>query len=101
MLDRIETLEEKVALLVEKVAQVKARLREIQEQKQIIHSLEQERTTIAEEKDRLDGRVLELEQELTVRDSREMVVADRLKLILNRIDTLEADIAEIDEIQGQ
>ena len=99
MIDRIDMLEEKIAALLQKVHETKNRIGELQRtNKELALLLEQKDQTDASNT-RLQTRIQELEAELNARDDKENTVKDRLKLILNRIDTLEAEILELDSNQ--
>jgi DNA repair exonuclease SbcCD ATPase subunit len=96
MIDRIDALEEKIAALVDKINEAKARIIELQRQnRELFLVAEQKKVTDQENLD-LQERIKELETELNNRDDKEATVKDRLKMILNRIDTLEAEIMEMD-----
>ncbi len=96
MIDRIEALEEKIAALVEKINEAKARIAELQRQNRDLYQIAEQKKVVDQDNQRLQSRVKELEAELNSRDDKESAVKDRLKMILNRIDTLEAEIVELD-----
>lgn len=96
MIDRIDALEEKIAALVDKVNEAKVRIGELQRQNRELMMLAEQKNQTDNDNMRLQGRIRELEQELNLRDDKESTVKDRLKMILNRIDTLEAEILELD-----
>ena len=99
MIDRIELLEEKIAALLQKVHETKTRIGELQRQNREMAGLLEQKELTDTDNDRLQARIRELEAELNTRDDKENVVKDRLKAILNRIDTLEAEILELDTNQ--
>lgn len=96
MIDRIEALEEKIAALVEKVNEAKARISDLQRQNKELYYIAEQKKVLDQDNARLQARIKELEAELNSRDDKESTVKDRLKMILNRIDTLEAEIVELD-----
>ena len=96
MIDRIDALEEKIAALLDKVNEAKGRIGELQRQNRELMMLVEQKNQTDSDNVRLQGRIRELEQELNLRDDKESTVKDRLKMILNRIDTLEAEILELD-----
>lgn len=96
MIDRIDALEEKIAALVDKVNEAKGRIGELQRQNRELMMLVEQKNQTDSDNVRLQGRIRELENELNMRDDKESTVKDRLKMILNRIDTLEAEILELD-----
>lgn len=96
MIDRIEALEEKIAALVDKINEAKARIAELQRQNRDLFQLAEQKKVTDQENVKLLGRIRELESELNSRDDKESTMKDRLKMILNRIDTLEAEIIELD-----
>lgn len=96
MIDRIEALEEKIAALVEKVNEAKARISDLQRQNAELFQVAEQKKIVDQDNVRLQNRIRELETELNSRDDKESTVKDRLKMILNRIDTLEAEIVELD-----
>jgi len=99
MIDRIELLEEKIAALLQKVHEAKNRIGELQRNNREMAGLLEQKELTDSDNDRLQARIRELEAELNNRDDKENVVKDRLKAILNRIDTLEAEILELDTNQ--
>ena len=96
MIDRIEALEEKITALVEKVNEAKTRIADLQRQNAELFESAEQKKVVDEENARLQARIRELETEMNSRDDKELTVKDRLKMILNRIDTLEAEIVELD-----
>lgn len=96
MIDRIDALEEKIAALVDKINEAKARISDLQRQNKELYSIAEQKKYVDQENTRLQARIKELEAELNARDDKESTVKDRLKMILNRIDTLEAEILELD-----
>lgn len=99
MIDRIDVLEEKIAALLQKVHEAKHRIGDLQRNnKELALQLEQKEQT-DENNSRLQTRIQELETELNARDDKENTVKDRLKAIMNRIDTLESEILELDSNQ--
>jgi chromosome segregation ATPase len=96
MIDRLEALEEKIAALVEKINEAKARILDLQRQNRELYYIAEQKKVGDQDNQRLQGRVKELEDELNCRDDKESTVKDRLKVILNRIDTLESEIMELD-----
>jgi hypothetical protein len=99
MIDRIDALEEKIAALLDRINETKLRTGELQRHnRELAGLLEQKEQTDADNA-RLQGRIRELEAELNARDDKENTVKDRLKMILNRIDTLESEIMELDTNQ--
>lgn len=96
MIDRIDALEEKISALVDKVNEAKGRIGELQRQNRELMMLAEQKNQTDSDNVRLQGRIRELENELNMRDDKESTVKDRLKMILNRIDTLEAEILELD-----
>jgi chromosome segregation ATPase len=96
MIDRIDALEEKIAALVDKINEAKGRIGELQRQNRELVALAEQKNQTDSDNLRLQGRIRELEQELNMRDDKESTVKDRLKMILNRIDTLESEILELD-----
>lgn len=99
MIDRIELLEEKIAALLQKVGDTKTRIGELQRQNRELAGLLEQKELTESDNARLHERIRELEAELNSRDDRENTVKDRLKAILNRIDTLESEILELDSAQ--
>jgi len=99
MIDRIDALEEKIAALVDKINEAKVRIGELQRQNRELILLAEEKKQTDSDNLRLQQRIRDLEGELNARDDRESTVKDRLKMILNRIDTLEAEILELDSHQ--
>ena len=99
MIDRIELLEEKIAALLQKVHETKNRIGELQRNNRELASLLEQKEQTDSDNSRLQQRIRELEAELNSRDDKENTVKDRLKAILNRIDTLEAEILELDSNQ--
>ena len=96
MIDRIDALEEKIAALLEKTNEAKVRIAELQRQNREFMALLEEKEQTDLDNGRLQTRIRELEAELNSRDDKENIVKDRLKMILSRIDTLEAEILELD-----
>lgn len=96
MIDRIDALEEKIAALVDKINEAKVRIGELQRNNRELNALVEQKKQTDADNGRLQGRIQELEAELNLRDDKESTVKDRLKMILNRIDTLEAEILELD-----
>lgn len=96
MIDRIDALEEKIAALVDKINEAKARITELQRQNKELYFIAEQKKLVDQDNIRLQNRIKELEAELNARDDKESTVKDRLKMILNRIDTLEAEIVELD-----
>lgn len=96
MIDRIEALEEKIAMLVDKINEAKARISDLQRQNRELYHIAEQKKEVDQDNLRLHSRIKELEAELNARDDKETTVKDRLKMILNRIDTLEAEIVELD-----
>jgi predicted RNase H-like nuclease (RuvC/YqgF family) len=96
MIDRIDALEEKIAALVDKINEAKARISDLQRQNKELYSIAEQKKYVDQENGRHQSRIKELEAELNARDDKESTVKDRLKMILNRIDTLEAEILELD-----
>ncbi len=101
MIDRIELLEEKIAALLHRVGDAKGRMGELQRQNQELAGLLEQKGQTDSDNNRLQDRIRELEGELNSRDDKENVVKDRLKAILNRIDTLESEILELDSTQAE
>ena len=99
MIDRIELLEEKIAALIDKVNDTKGRIGELQRQNRELASMLELKDQTDSDNNRLQERIRELEAELNSRDDKENLVKDRLKAILNRIDTLESEILELDSAQ--
>lgn len=99
MIDRIELLEEKIAALVQKINDTKVRMGDLQRHNRELANMLQQKDQTDSDNSRLQERIRELEAELNERDDKENVVKDRLKTILNRIDTLEAEILELDTNQ--
>lgn len=96
MIDRIDALEEKIAALVDKINEAKARISDLQRQNKELYNIAEQKKYVDQDNVRLQSRIKELEAELNSRDDKESTVKDRLKMILNRIDTLEAEIVELD-----
>jgi seryl-tRNA synthetase len=96
MIDRIDALEEKIAALVDKINEAKARINDLQRQNKELYQIAEQKKVLDQDNLRLQNRIKELEAELNARDDKESAVKDRLKMILNRIDTLEAEIVELD-----
>jgi seryl-tRNA synthetase len=96
MIDRIDALEEKIAALVDKINEAKTRIADLQRQNKELYLIAEQKKVGDQESLRLQARIKELESELNERDDKESAVKDRLKMILNRIDTLEAEIMELD-----
>jgi seryl-tRNA synthetase len=96
MIDRIDALEEKIAALVDKINEAKARIFDLQRQNKELYAIAEQKKVVDHENTRLRSQIKELEAELNSRDDKESTVKDRLKMILNRIDTLEAEILELD-----
>ena len=96
MIDRIDALEEKIAALVEKINEAKERITQLQRQNKELFYISEQKKVVDQDNLRLQARIKELEAELNARDDKESTVKDRLKMILNRIDTLEAEIVELD-----
>lgn len=96
MIDRIDALEEKIAALLDKTNEAKVRIAELQRQNREFMALLEEKEQTDLDNGRLQTRIRELEAELNSRDDKENIVKDRLKMILTRIDTLEAEILELD-----
>ncbi|MGI8906898.1 MAG: hypothetical protein ACR2IE_10455 [Candidatus Sumerlaeaceae bacterium] len=96
MIDRIDALEEKISALVDKINEAKGRIGELQRQNRELSAVVEQKNQTDSDNVRLQGRIRELEQELNLRDDKESTVKDRLKMILNRIDTLESEILELD-----
>jgi len=99
MIDRIELLEEKIAALLQKVNETKGRIGDLQRQNRELAGLLEQKDQTDSDNARLLERIRELEAELNSRDDKENIVKDRLKAILNRIDTLESEILELDTAQ--
>lgn len=99
MIDRIELLEEKIAALLQKVNETKVRIGDLQRNNRELAGLLEQKEETDSDNSRLQLRIRELEAELNTRDDRENTVKDRLKAILNRIDTLESEILELDTNQ--
>src|SRR5688572_18313586 len=99
MIDRIELLEEKIAALLQRVHDAKVRIGDLQRQNRELAGLLEQKEQTDSDNGRLQERIRELEAELNLRDDKENTVKDRLKAILNRIDTLEAEILELDTNQ--
>lgn len=99
MIDRIELLEEKIAALLQKVNDAKSRSGDLQRQNRELALMLEQKDQTDSENARLQERIRELEAELNSRDDKENLVKDRLKAILNRIDTLESEILELDSAQ--
>lgn len=99
MIDRIELLEEKIAALLQKVNDTRGRMSDLQRQNRELGGMLEEKSHLDTDNARLQERIRELEAELNSRDDKENLVKDRLKAILNRIDTLEAEILELDNAQ--
>lgn len=99
MIDRIDALEEKIGALVDKINEAKVRIGELQRHNRDLMLLAEEKKQTDSDNLRLQARIRDLEAELNARDDRESTVKDRLKMILNRIDTLEAEILELDSHQ--
>ena len=96
MIDRIDALEEKIAALVEKINEAKQRILDLQRQNRELYAIAEQKKLTDQENLRLKEQIKDLEDELNARDDKESTVKDRLKMILNRIDTLEAEIVELD-----
>ena len=101
MIDRIDALEEKIAAFVDRFNEAKVRIGELQRQNRDLMLLVEEKKQIEADNFRLQNRIQELESELNLRDDKESLVKDRLKMILNRIDTLEAEILELDSTHAE
>src|SRR5688572_26279405 len=101
MIDRIDALEEKIAALVDKINEAKVRITDLQRQNKELYQLSEQKKVTDADNGRLQNRIKELEAELNSRDDKESAVKDRLKMILNRIDTLEAEIVELDSNNGE
>lgn len=99
MIDRLDALEEKITALVAKINEAKSRIAELQRQNRELMQIAEQKKITDRDNVTLQERIKELESELNVRDDKETAVKDRLKVILNRIDTIEAEIAELDETQ--
>jgi chromosome segregation ATPase len=99
MIDRIELLEEKIAALLQKVGDTRGRIGDLQRQNRELVGLLEQKDQTDSDNNRLQDRIRELEAELNARDDKENTVKDRLKAILNRIDTLESEILELDNNQ--
>lgn len=99
MIDRIELLEEKIAALIQKVSDARNRIGELVNQNRELNAKLDQKSHLDADNQRLQERIRELEAELNTRDDKENVVKDRLKAILNRIDTLESEILELDSAQ--
>lgn len=97
MMDRLDALEEKIAALVDKINEAKARILDLQRQNRELLQIAEQKQVADQQNLALQERIRELESELNNRDDRETTVRDRLKLLLNRIDTLEAETAEWDD----
>ncbi len=96
MIDRIDALEEKITAVLDKINEAKVRIGEYQRQNRELLALVDQKELTDSDNLRLQQRIRELETELNARDDKEGVVRDRLKMILNRIDTLETEILELD-----
>jgi chromosome segregation ATPase len=101
MIDRIDALEEKITALVDKINEAKARIIELQRQNKELFLVSEQKKATDQENIDLQERIKELESELNNRDDKEATVKDRLKMILNRIDTLESEIMELDETRAE
>jgi seryl-tRNA synthetase len=99
MIDRLDALEEKITALVAKINEAKSRIAELQRQNRELMQIAEQKKITDRDNVTLQERIKELEAELNARDDKETAVKDRLKVILNRIDTIEAEIAELDEAQ--
>lgn len=99
MIDRIDLLEEKIAAMLQKVNEAKGRISDLQRQNRELATMVAQKDHLDTDNARLQERIRELEAELNARDDKENVVKDRLKAILNRIDTLESEILELDSAQ--
>jgi seryl-tRNA synthetase len=99
MIDRIELLEEKIGAMLDKVNDAKGRIGDLQRQNRELAGLLEQKDQTDSDNTRLQERIRELEAELNSRDDKENLVKDRLKAILNRIDTLETEILELDSAQ--
>lgn len=99
MIDRLDALEEKITALVAKINEAKSRIAELQRQNRELMQIAEQKKVTDRDNVTLQERIKELEAELNARDDKETAVKDRLKVILNRIDTIEAEIAELDETQ--
>ncbi len=95
MLDRIEELEQKINALVEKLNLAKARIAELQQHNRELLRIAKEKEEGDREIARLHERIRELENEINDRETRETTARDRLKAILNQIDSLENEIAQL------
>ncbi len=95
MLDRIEELEQKIAALVGKVEEAKRRIAQLQAHNAELLRIAEEKKKTDEENARLQERIRELERDLNNRDDREAAARDRLKAVLNRLDVLESEIAQL------
>ena len=80
-----------------KINEAKARIVELQRQNRELYQIAEQKKETDQDNLRLQQRIRELEGELNSRDDKESTVKDRLKMILNRIDTLEAEISELDD----
>ncbi len=101
MIDRIEALEDRVGALVEKTNDAKMRIADLQRQNRELMAIAEQKRIVDQENARLHARIRELEHELNARDDRESSAKDRLKMILNRIDALEAEILDLDHDRSE
>jgi chromosome segregation ATPase len=93
MTDALESLEQRVATLIQRHREVKQKNDELAGQIQAQHD---ERERLARENEELKTRIGELEDALAGRDERENTVKGKLEQIIGQIDTLEAEIARIE-----
>jgi predicted RNase H-like nuclease (RuvC/YqgF family) len=99
MIDRIEALESKISALVEKTRFAKEIIQTLQNENAHLKGVVEEKHRADEEIARLNARIGQLESELNTRDDKESAAKDRLKAILNRVDSLESDIADLSGTQ--
>lgn len=95
MLDRIEELERKIDALVAKIDEAKRRNEDLLADNSRLRKIAEEKKLTDEENARLHERIRQLEAELNARDDKEAAARDRLKAILNRLDVLESEIAQL------
>jgi chromosome segregation ATPase len=93
MTDALQSLEERVATLIQRHREAKQKNDELAGQLEALHG---ERDRLGHENEQLKARIGELENALAGRDERENTVKGKLEQILGQIDTLEAEIARIE-----
>lgn len=101
MIDRIDALEEKIAALVDRINELKSRITDLQRQNKELYLIAEQKKVTDQDNLSLQSRIKDLESELNNRDDKEATVKDRVKMMLNRLDSIEAEIMELDDSNAE